>query len=392
MYAIFRGCKNLTSLNLSNFNTSNVISMYAMFEDCQSLTSLDISGFDTSKVTTMTWMFNRCNKLTSLNIEGWFLNDVTQGAISTLPVGDDEKNEIYTTAYFTVPSGWTLINPLELAKYTTNAIGVRPTFNAGFTAYNASEIDNGDGTYTICIAANSLDDMPTTIYFRGVAALLTVEKISVPGLTDISQMIEDCANVTYINVSDLDVSQVTNMYRAIRKCNNLTTINVTGWDTRNVTSLYGTFGNNPKLETIIGLEGWNVENVETFREICTGNMALQTFNIGNWRNNKNTTTYGMFYNCRALTELDMGGFDMGSLTSTTHMFTDATGLTRFNSPTNIRMSIGFNSTRLDLESVLDIIDNLATVTTNQTLTLGGLADQLTEEQIAVAINKGWSIG
>jgi surface protein len=336
-------------------------------------------------------MFSSCNSLQELHIESWPLNNVTQTAISSLPAGDDAKNIVYATVYFTVPRGWTLINPLEIARYTTNAIGVRPTFNDEFTAYDVNEVDNGNGTYTIRIATDSLDNMPTTIYFREVTELLTVEKIAIPGLTNIDQMIESCPNVTYINVSDLDVSQVTSMQRSLRNCRNLTTINVTGWDTRNVTNLYGTFGNNPNLETIIGLEDWNVENVENFREICTGNSALQTFNIGNWRNNKNTTTYGMFYNCRALTELDMGGFDMGSLTSTTHMFTDATGLTRFNSPTNIRMSIGFNSTRLDLESVLDIIDNLATVTTNQTLTLGNLADQLTEEQIAVVINKGWTL-
>jgi hypothetical protein len=46
----------------------------------------------------------------SLNVVGWPLNDYTQTAISTLPTGDDDKNEIYASVSFTVPSGWSLIN------------------------------------------------------------------------------------------------------------------------------------------------------------------------------------------------------------------------------------------------------------------------------------------
>ena len=47
---------------------------------------------------------------------------------------------------------------------------------------------------------------------------------------------------------------------------------------------------------------------------------------------------------------------------------------------------------LDQTSLLDVLNNLATVTTTQTLTLGrtNLA-KLTEAQIAIATNKGWTV-
>ena len=392
MQGTFRDCSSLTTLDISGWNVNNVSDMDNMMNGCGSLVELDMSNWNVSNVDDMTNMMYDCYALQIIRVNNWPLNDITQSAITRLPVGDDAKNIIYATVYFTAPSGWELVNLLEIARYTTNATGVLPTFNTDFTGYEVGTTDNGNGTYTIRIATNNLENMPSTIYFRDNSSLLTVEKIAIPGLTDISQMIENCANVTYINVSDLDVSQVTIMNRALRKCNNLVTIDVTGWDTRNVTSLYGTFANNPKLETIIGLEDWNVENVESFREICTGNTALQAFNIGNWRNNKNTITYGMFYGCRALTELDMGGFDMGNVTDTTSMFSSTSGLTRFNSPTNIGISIAFNNTQIDLESALDIIDNLAEVSSTQTLTLGsGILGLLTPAQIAVATNKGWDV-
>ena len=54
---MFRYCWSITSINLPNFDTSNVLDMESMFEDC-SFTSLDLSNFNTSKVTNMNGMFS----------------------------------------------------------------------------------------------------------------------------------------------------------------------------------------------------------------------------------------------------------------------------------------------------------------------------------------------
>ena len=51
--------------------TNNVISMSAMFSDCNNLTSLDVSNWNTSKVTHMGWMFNTCIGLTSLDLSNF---------------------------------------------------------------------------------------------------------------------------------------------------------------------------------------------------------------------------------------------------------------------------------------------------------------------------------
>ena len=44
-----------------------VTEMRSMFYYCNKLTSIDLSNFDTSKVDDMEWMFNNCSNLTSLN-------------------------------------------------------------------------------------------------------------------------------------------------------------------------------------------------------------------------------------------------------------------------------------------------------------------------------------
>ena len=64
MSSMFFNCSKLTTLDVSNFDTSNVTIMWKMFSACSSLTALDVSNFDTSNVTTMNYMFENCSKLT----------------------------------------------------------------------------------------------------------------------------------------------------------------------------------------------------------------------------------------------------------------------------------------------------------------------------------------
>ena len=74
---MFNGCSGLTSLDLSNLDTSNVTDMYRMFYNCSGLTSLDLSNFDTSKVTNMGGMFQGCYGLTSLDLSNFNTSKVT---------------------------------------------------------------------------------------------------------------------------------------------------------------------------------------------------------------------------------------------------------------------------------------------------------------------------
>ena len=75
--SMFFRCSSLTSLDLSGFNTTNVNKMNHLFYGCSSLTSLDLSNFNTSKVTNMGSMFNGCSSLTSLDLSNFNTSKVT---------------------------------------------------------------------------------------------------------------------------------------------------------------------------------------------------------------------------------------------------------------------------------------------------------------------------
>ena len=74
---MFYGCSSLISLNLFNFHTSQVINMNSMFNQCSSLISLNLSNFNTSFVTIMEAMFCRCSLLISLNLSNFNTSKVT---------------------------------------------------------------------------------------------------------------------------------------------------------------------------------------------------------------------------------------------------------------------------------------------------------------------------
>ena len=71
-----RGSATIT-LNLSNFNTSNVVNMKGMFKDSSRITDINMSSFNTSKVTDMSEMFYGATSLPTINLSSFDFQNVT---------------------------------------------------------------------------------------------------------------------------------------------------------------------------------------------------------------------------------------------------------------------------------------------------------------------------
>jgi surface protein len=97
MNTTFWGCSSLTSLDLSNFVTSNVTDMTGMFLSCSSITSLDLSNFDTSNVTDMASMFSGCTSLETIKMDG---------NISNITSYSDMFTEVPSSGTFYYPSDY----------------------------------------------------------------------------------------------------------------------------------------------------------------------------------------------------------------------------------------------------------------------------------------------
>lgn len=66
--SMFGGCKNLKTVDLKGFDTTNVSTMEGMFAGCSALETLDLSSFDTHNTGIMSDMFYNCSSLTTLNL------------------------------------------------------------------------------------------------------------------------------------------------------------------------------------------------------------------------------------------------------------------------------------------------------------------------------------
>ena len=121
MSFMFFGCKALTSLDLSNFNTENVTNMSSMFKGCEALTSLDLSNFNTPNVTDMSRLFSDCTSLTTI-----FCNNNWEGGQN---VNDDSMFENCTklkgtnTAFDENKTGIEMANPTT-GYFTSKTTGI----------------------------------------------------------------------------------------------------------------------------------------------------------------------------------------------------------------------------------------------------------------------------
>ena len=78
MNKMFQDCNALIYLDLSNFNTSNVINMEYMFNRCKNLKEIKgINRFITYKVTNLKSMFQDCNSLESLDLSNFIISNFT---------------------------------------------------------------------------------------------------------------------------------------------------------------------------------------------------------------------------------------------------------------------------------------------------------------------------
>ena len=78
MKAMFQECKELISLNLSNFNTSKVEDLSFIFNQCQKLKEIKgINNFNTSQVKNMSCMFQECNELENLDLSNFDTSKIT---------------------------------------------------------------------------------------------------------------------------------------------------------------------------------------------------------------------------------------------------------------------------------------------------------------------------
>lgn len=180
-----------------------------------------------------------------------------------------------------------------------------------------------------------------------------------------------------------DTENVTNMYYMFYECSKLTSI--PQLNTSKVTNMASMFRDCPKLTTVPQLDTSNVTSMQNLFNGCNNLTTVPLLDIS-----KIASTASMFRFCYKLTTIP--ALDASNVISTTSMFQGCSNLKSIlmtNIGANLDISV---STKFERTDLVTILNNLKTVTETKTLTMGATnLAKLTDEDKAIATNKGWTL-
>lgn len=268
---MFQGCSALTSVDLSKFNTANVIDMQYMFDGCKSLASLDVSMFDTGNVLNMCNMFSGCSSLTELDLMNFSTSNVQ--TMDNMFAGNSSLVWIFADSKFSTASctrGNGMFNGCESLlgainydasktdkNYANCSTGYFADKNKGrntyvrlknrvLTFYYSYYKQSGDyglnsGTqvpgwngkpFTKVVFDKSFKDQsPWTCrwWFYKAYSLTSIEGIEnldVSGTRNITSMFERCNKLKVLDLSNFYTPNLNIMNNVFKDCYSLTTIYV----------------------------------------------------------------------------------------------------------------------------------------------------------------------
>lgn len=184
--------------------------------------------------------------------------------------------------------------------------------------------------------------------------------------TNAMYFLAGCTALISANLSNLDTSNVTNMNNMFDECSKLESLDLSSFDTSNVNNMANLF-RDCNLLTSLDLSSFDTSNV--------------------------TITNFMFYDCNHLVTLNLGNFNFVNVSNALFMFNNCNKLSTVTGEiTNIKVAIDLSSSPLTNDSAMVIVNGLAQVNETKNVTFkASTYDTLTEEQIAVATSKGWTV-
>ena len=327
---MFQECTKLEELDLSNFDTSNVIGMGGMFRGCSSLKELDLSNFNTSNVISMYAMFSRCTILQDVKLQSF-----------------DTGNVIYMNSMF---NSCKSLKKLNINNFKTE--NVKEMQQMFVDCNNLVELDlNNFNTKNV---TNMLQ------MFRNCSSLtkINISSFNTSNVTDMSNMFYGCTKIPELNVKNFDTSKVTKMDYMFYNCDGLTELNVDNFDTSNVTNMTFMFGNCDNLKEL-NLNNFNTSNVTSMANMFNSCRSMTKLNINRFDTSKVTDMGAMFRECKNLSELDISNFNTENVTNMWYMFYECNNLR------NLNIS-NFNTKNVtDCTSMFTNVPNEIKIITNQ---------------------------
>ena len=298
MTQLFKSCKSLKKLDVSNFNTSKVTSMDAMFYECSELTTLDVRNFDTSKVTNMANMFCLCEKVKEIELSSLF-NTANVTRMDAMFARCYQLENVDISGFDT-----SKVTDMGVMFYLCHELKV-----IDVSEFNTTNVTNMRGMFTECWKVETLD----------------VSNFNTAKVTDMAYMFHTCRKVSVIDVSKFVTSKVTDMECMFMGCAGITELNVSGFTTSNVTLFAHMFNGCENVKTL-DVSKFNTAKATTMGWMFSECYSLESLNVSSFSTTNVTNMEAMFEMCNGLKSLDLSNFNTSKVTSMDRIFTDSVNL------------------------------------------------------------------
>ena len=262
-------------------------------------------------------------------------------------------------------------------------------------------------TKSISITENGTQTISADNGYDGLSSVSVTTNVS-GGTTDKIKMIDGMKlnyNRYVIDYSKFDTSELTDFRYLLANTNfellpSRTSIDLSTWDTANATNMNSLFYNCSGVNSIIGLENWNTSNVEIMENTFNSCTKITTLDLSNWNVSNVTAFSNMFSSAIYLKTLNISNWNMSKATRyNDYMFYDCTSLTNLNMdgailPKSNLKQFGLDSCPLTVDSLVSVLNALPQLDggTTYTCTIGSTnLGKLSDDQKAIATNKGWTL-
>ncbi len=183
-------------------------------------------------------------------------------------------------------------------------------------------------------------------------------------------------------LSGVSFAQATNMEYTFYQCSKLTTIPLI--DTSKALAMNFMFYYCKNLVSVPFIETGNVDSMSNMFNYCSNITTVPLFNTSNVTNMSK-----MFYYCSKLTSIP--AFNVSNCNNLKNMFDNCYKLKEIHM-TGMKVAFNITPTALEHDAIVEVLNNLATVTSSPTLTMGSTKlALLSDAEKKIATDKGWTL-
>ncbi len=295
----FTDFSNFPNIYLGDWDTSNVNRLEFLFYNQFKSLVQTIQGFenwDVSKVITMQYAFSGIGDVTSLNLRDWDTSNVTnmtgifrfdsvdvanRGSLSDLDLrGWDFSNvKKLNASFFCHNSNPDQGENINVEKLNINNwdVGKVENFSFAFGGFNGDLEVVGTGSKPpegVALDLSNWDvsnvtNMENMFDSAFISSIGDVGSWNTGKVTNFADMFQFCSILEDINVASWDTSVATRMDDMFLSCSSLSSLNITNWNTSNVENMRGTFQNLSGITTL-DFSNWDYSSVTNMTDFLTG--------------------------------------------------------------------------------------------------------------------------